>query len=209
MEKVTDLDEAKLLGYFESIKGVFLTKFVFVAAFTKKSNGTHHFDAASIPREAIDYVKHEFDDPVFYKALEQSNPELHANFIDDLVTSLLTSSWNIFEQITKDLTSLDYSTKPDDLSVCYTNGKFQFDKREKKDIELFYYIRNATHHYNGAYYAGKDIDHRYAGIDFKSSGHYGEKIPVNIPTAYQMSVDMERYTIKAWQNAANFSESAP
>lgn len=207
LEKITDLDETKLLGYFESIKGVFLTKFIFIAAFTKELNGVRSFTA--IPQAAIDEVKEVFDDPIFYKALEQSNAELHANFVEDMVNSLLTSSWNIFEQITKDLSSRDYSTKTDELSVCYTNGRFQFDKREKKDIELFYYIRNATHHYNGAYYAGKDVDHRYDGCDFKSSGHYGEKIEVNVRTAYRISTDLERYTIKAWQNATSTNSRAP
>lgn len=207
MEKITDLDEAMLLGYFESIRGVFLTKFVFLAAFTGESKGERCFVA--IPQAAIDDVKQNFDDPIFFKALEQSNSELHANFVEDMVTSLLSASWNIFEQVTKDLASRDYSTKTDELSVCYTNGKFQFDKREKKDIELFYYIRNATHHYNGAYYAGKDIDHCYDGIDFKSLGHHGEKIQSNIRTGYRMLADIERYTIKAWQNAKRFNNGAP
>lgn len=207
MEKVTDLDEAKLLGYFESVRGVFLTKFILLTAFTEESKGTHVF--ASIPQAAIDDVKAVFDDPIFYKALAQSNSELHANFLEDMVTSLFTSSWNIFEQVTKDLSSCDYVTKTDELSVCYTNGKFQFNKREKKDLELFYYIRNAIHHYNGAYYAGKDIDHRYDGCDFKSQGHCGEKIDMNIQTAYRMSKHLEKYTIKAWQNAKKVTASAP
>ena len=126
-----------------------------------------------------------------------------------MVTSLLTSSWNVFEQITKDLTKANYATQTDELSVCYQNNKFQFNSHEKKDIELFYYIRNAIHHYNGAYNAAKDIDHRYAGMDFKSLGHYGEKMDVSIELAWKITRDLSRYTIKAWSNANSLRSAKP
>ena len=56
----------------------------------------------------------------------------------------------------------------------------------------------------GAYYAAKDIDHRYAGVDFKSKDHHGEKIEASLQLAWTIASDLERYTLKAWNNAKNF-----
>ena len=117
----------------------------------------------------------------------------------------MLSSWNVFEQIVKDLTIADYSTQMLDLSVCYQSGRFQFDKREKKNIDLFYYIRNAICHHNGAYYASKEIDHTYGGSVFRSNGHCGEKIDMNLKLTWEMALDIERYTLKAWNNARAFN----
>jgi hypothetical protein len=63
-----------------------------------------------------------FDDPLFFQELATGNEGLYLNYHEDMITSLLTSSWNVFEQITKDLTATDHSTQPVELSVCYTNG---------------------------------------------------------------------------------------
>jgi hypothetical protein len=125
-----------------------------------------------------------------------------------MYTSLFTSSWNVFEQIVKDLTKPNYATDAEELSVCYQNNRFQFDKREKKDIELFYYIRNAIHHCNGAYYATKDINHRYGGADFVSRGHHGEKINIKANVAWTITLDLQKYTIKAWNNAKSPGSAA-
>jgi len=209
LEDINKLDEAKLLGYFETIKSVFLLKFIFLVSVLKDEDGKRSIDASKLPLDAVNSVKLLFDDPLFYKALSWDNEELYLNYLEDMLTSLVTSSWNVFEQITKDLTKPDYATHNDDLSVCYQNNKFQFDAREKKDIELFYYLRNAIHHYNGAYYAAKDIDHRYAGVDFKSKGHHGEKIDINIQLASRIAADLRRYTMKAWKNAKNFKPTRP
>lgn len=209
IEEINNLDEAKLLGYFESIKGVFLLKFIFLVSFLKEEDGRRFIDSAKLPDDAVTSIKSIFDDPVFYKALSKGNEELYINYFEDMFTVLFTSSWNIFEQITKDLAKPNYAAQADELSVCYQNNKFQFEAREKKDIELFYYIRNAIHHYNGAYYAAKEIDHRYASSDFKSSGHHGEKIVVKIPVAWQIACDLELYTMKAWNNGKNFQPHSP
>jgi len=168
MENINDIDETKLLGYFESIKSVFLLKLIFIVSHLKKEEDGKLFIDASRLTDAINSVMPLFSDDSFYKALSKGNEELYLNYHEDMLTSLITSSWNVFEQITKDLVKPDYATQTDEQSVAYQNKKFQFDAREKKDIELFYYFRNAIHHYNGAYYAAKDINHRYRGIDFIS-----------------------------------------
>lgn len=204
MEEINNLDEAKLLGYFENVKGVFLLKLIFLVSFLRDEDGHRYIDSTKLPQNALTSVKSIFDDPLFYKALCKGNKELYQNYQEDMITSLVTSSWNVFEQITKDFAKQNYATQTDELSVCYQNGKFQFDIREKKDIELFYYIRNAIHHYNGAYYAAKDIDHRFAKCHFNSRGHYGEKIEINISVAWRIACDLERYTMKAWNNGKNF-----
>ena len=198
MEKTTDLDEAKLLGYFETIRSVFLTKFIFLVAALKEKDGKKYID---LPEDAIKAVSDEFDDPIFYKAIRKGNEEVYLNFFDDMYTSLFTSSWNVFEQVIKDLSKANYANDTEELSVTYQSGRFQFDKREKKDIDLFYYIRNAIYHYNGAYFAVKDVNHRYGGADFVSQGHHGEKIDIKAKVAWQMALDLQKYTIKAWSNA--------
>ena len=63
-------------------------------------------------------------------------------------------------------------------------------------------LRNAIAHHNGAYFASKSIDHRYKGKDFKSEGHHGEKIEVPMMVTWEISKDLERYSLKAWNNAS-------
>lgn len=201
MESINNQDEATLLGYFESAKSTFLLKFILLVSHLKEDKTKTFIDPNSLPNDAITSVKKYFDDSLFYKALENGNEELRLNLVEDLITSLFISCWNVFEQITKDLTVTNYSTSEDDLSLCYQNGKFQFNKREKKDIELFYYIRNSICHYNGAYFAYKKINHRYAGKDFKSEGHEGNKIKVDFNIVWKMANDLEKLTMKAWNNA--------
>ena len=206
MESINQVDEAKLLGYFETTKSVFVLKFILLVSFTKEQNGTRSLDVAKLPADAIASVRTVFNDPLFYKALIKGNEELYANFLEDMVTTALTSSWLVFEQLIKDLNKQDYATSTEDASMTYQSGKFQFDAREKKDLDLFYYIRNAIQHYNGAYHAYKDIDHRFAGTDFKSNGHHGEKIEVNIQMAWQIVCSLERCAMKAWNNAKTFPQ---
>jgi len=209
METVTALDEAKILGYFESLRSAFLTKLIVIGAVVSMRDGKLKIDAQRLPSDVVTAVEQEFDDPLFYKALRQGNDEILLNYQDDLVTSLFGSSWIVFEQITKDLVNPDYTTQVGDFSVNYQNNRFQFTTLEKKDIELFYYVRNAIQHHNGAYYALKSIDHRYAGKNFVSTGHLGEKIEIDAKVAWRIAKDLERYTLKAWGNAKNFVPRAP
>jgi hypothetical protein len=208
MEDINNLDEAKLLGYFETIRSVFIVKFIFLVSNVSEGHGHRYIDTAKIPPDAIAAAKQEFEDPLVYGALESRNEELYHNVAEDLITALIGSSWNVFEQIIKDLTKADYATHAEDLSVTYQSGKFQFDVREKRDLDLFYYLRNAIYHFNGAYFRGKDIDHRFAGSDFKSTGRYGQKIEIKIPVAWKIALALERYTMKAWGKAKTFQAAS-
>jgi len=204
VEHTTSLDDVKLLGYFETIKSVFLLKLILLQSIVKRDDAGQLIIDASGLASATEEVRALIDDPTFYKALAIGNSELVLNFQEDIMTSLFSASWIVFEQVTKDLTHTDYATKEDDLSMCYQNGRFQFTDREKKDIAFFYYFRNAIQHYNGAYFAYRDLDHRYGGVDYRSEGHHGEKIIMSIEQAWRIANDLERYTIKAWSNAKAF-----
>jgi hypothetical protein len=138
IEHTSSLDEAKLLGYFETIKSVFLLKLILLHSVLKRDDaGKLAIDALGLI-SATKEVQALIDDPIFYKALANGNNELVLNFQEDIITSLFSSSWIVFEQVTKDLTHTDYATKDDDLSLCYQNGRFQFTDREKRDISFFY-----------------------------------------------------------------------
>jgi len=194
IEKVTSLDELKALGYFESIKTVYFTKYMFLVA---------HTDGNKLVLHVPDDVKDVFMDlnefPRYLKALENGNNELLLNFHEDIVTTLLINSWSVFELIIKDLAKKDYSTDPGDSTANYHRSSFGLTNAEKKDLDLFYYIRNAIVHYNGAYYAYKAIDHVYDGYRYESKGHEGNKI--HLPpaeSAFKMHLDIERLAYKAW-----------
>jgi hypothetical protein len=196
IEKVTCLDELKALEYFETIRSVFFTKMLILA---------NHTDGQKLLIDVNDDVKDVFIDyddfTQFLKALKRGNNELLLNFQDDIVTSLLIGSWIIFELIIKDLTKKDYTLIKDDISVDYRKNVFGLSNREKKDLDLFYYIRNAIVHYNGAYFSYREIDHVYCGNRYKSIGQEGSKIFIpSTSIAFKMHLDIEKYTYKAWDN---------
>ena len=201
MESINDLDEAGLLGYFETIKGVFLLKLIFLVSVIKEKEGKRFIELPDELAQAVPKLEKEFNDPLFFKALKLGNEELISNYLEDIVSSALSSSWNVFEQIIKTLIHGNYSEGVQQMTANYENSRFKFDKREKQNIELFYYIRNSVSHYNGAYYAYRSIDHRYKGTDFKSDGCVGEKIIISPKLVYEIICDLEAYSIKAWQNA--------
>lgn len=209
VETVTNLDEVKILGYFESLRGIFLGRFLMLATFTRTEGDKRTLDAGLLAPDTLAEVQALFPDPVFYASLARGNAELFDNLLDDLSTSTVTASWNVFEQIIKDLLRADYVLHAGEMSANYQNARFQFTTREKKDLDLFYYLRNATHHYNGAYYAAKAINHRYAGQDFVSAGHEGEKMPGSIGLSYRILQDLERYSLKAWSNARALAAKRP
>ncbi|HCL57451.1 MAG TPA: hypothetical protein DHW82_10645 [Spirochaetia bacterium] len=198
IETVTNLDEAKVPGYFESIKSVFFTKLLFV---TLNSNGEKF--TFSVPKENSRSFKEKLKDyNLFEKALIEGNNELFHNFLDDIVSSLIISSWICFEQIIKDLTKKNYSLSENDISVDYKKNSFGFSDEEKRNLDLFYYIRNAIVHYNGAYYTYKSINVNYKGTIFNSKGNEGEKILIkDIEQAFSIHLDLEQYAFKAWHNS--------
>lgn len=196
IEKVTDLDKAKILGYFETIKSVFFTKWLLLI---KHSNGK------KLIINADDNFKEVFKDfkhfSQYIKALNNGNNELLLNFQEDIGTTLLISSWSVFELIIKDLAKTDYALASNDISTDYHKNIFGLTDREKKNLDLFYYIRNAIVHYNGAYYAYREIDHVYEEFRYFSKGQEGTKIDFpSMAVAFNMHVDIENYAHKAWEN---------
>jgi hypothetical protein len=196
-ESINDIDDIMILGYFESIRSVFFTKLTLLSALTNTDkNGKSFHDLL------IDFgrdVDNEINDKPCLTALRRKNPEVIENLKEDLCTSSLLSAWIIFEQVIKHTTRSNYALNPNDLSLDYYKRKFAFTKREKKDLDLFCYLRNSIVHYNGAYYAYKKIDHTYNGIRFKSIGLEGIKIDgLSIRAHYKVIQDIQKYTLKAW-----------
>lgn len=198
IESVNNIDEAMLIGYFASMKSNFLFKLTLFSHFVIP--GSLRIDPSKIDMSLASEVANQLDGELFLRALKKGNQELTDNFLDDAVTSLIFSSWSIFEQICKALVNPNYSNINNEMSLCYTHGLFEFSKREKKNIELFYYIRNAICHHNGAYFASKDIDLHYKRRHFKSKGNAGNKISVDPQLSWSVACDLESYTEKAWTN---------
>ena len=199
IEKVTNLNELKALGYFETICSVFFTKLLLL---------TYHTDGKkiiiSLTNDVVDVFKDFTDFAQYTKALKRGNNELLLNFQEDITTSLLISSWTIFEQIIKDLSKKDYALSKEDISADYRKNIFGLSDREKKNLDLFYYIRNAIVHYNGAYFSYREIDHVYSGYRYQSMGHEGEKIFIpSTQDAFKMHLDIENYAYKSWDNYHN------
>jgi len=84
------------------------------------------------------------------------------------------------------------------LTAGFERNAFGFTKDEKADLEFFQYLRHAIMHYNGAYYAYRSIDHTYKGKRYESEGHCGEKFVSSLGTAWAILLDLERYSLKAW-----------
>lgn len=197
-ESINDLDEVKILGYFETIRSVFLTKVALVVALTgSESRANIHPELLNAARA----MNEELPDENYIKALERVNAELLSNLMEDAVGGVISASWVVFEQIIKDLARPNYSGDRSDISANYERSLFGFSKSEKADLALFYYFRNAMMHYNGAYFAYRDIDHYYDKIHYCSAGHLGEKIPMSPRTALSVCVDLERYSTRAWSAA--------
>jgi hypothetical protein len=199
IESVNNLDEAMVLGYFASLKSSFLLKLILLSHFLVPDSLS--LDPKKIDRSIASEVSKRFHDPNFFKALVKGNKELTQNFLDDAVTSLIMSSWTVCEQVLKDLAKPDYTRDGDDVNLCYDNSRFAFSKQEKKNIGLFYYIRNAICHHNGAYYASTAMNHTYQGKSFRSEGNLGNKIEIDLLLAWSIASDLEGYTEKAWSNS--------
>lgn len=202
MEIIDDLDEVMILGYFESVQGNFLFKLALLLNHTVDASGDGQLAPDSFDAEASAELQGQYPKPAFYAALRRGNVELVQNLSEDIATSLVIGSWMIFEQIVKHVTTPNYAHDSDEQSMTYHRNIFGFTSREKKDLDLFYYVRNAIVHYNGAYYAAKDVNHRYRGRDYDSREHVGEKIELTLDTIWHISADLERYTCQAWSRSA-------
>jgi len=196
-ETIDDINGVKLLGYFETIKGTFITKWVLLLHFL---DDQAHLAPVRFQQAVIANLQGQFPFDLAYTALCNGNQELVENYKEDIVTSAIIGVWSVFEQLTKDLPNPNYAHNPDDASVNYQRNDFGFTVAEKRSLDVIYYVRNAIVHYNGAYYAYRDIDRHYAGMHFLSVGHHGEKIEISPTLTWQMIRDVEAFTIKAWRN---------
>jgi hypothetical protein len=200
-ERIDDLDEAKILGYFEVIRGTFLTKLIEFLMIQGNKDGHPIIARSKIPNDIIAQVKTTFgDEKLFFQALDLENEELYHNLIEDILTAILVNSWIVFEQIIKDIPNPNYSHNVSQQSVDYKRGDFGFSKQEKANLDLFYYIRNSIQHHNGAYFALRQIDAEYNGQAFHSEDHIGEKMIISLETPYKICLELEQLTCKAWSN---------
>jgi hypothetical protein len=197
-ETVTCMDEAKISGYFETIKSNFFIKLLMM---TLNFDNNKKF-RLSIPKDANEILGSSFKEfDLFLKALTRGNMEILDNLQDDLINNLIIDSWVCFELIIKDITKKDYALNVSDISVDYRAARLGLSQSDKDNLDLFYYIRNAYVHYNGAYYTSKDINKTYESCHFVSKGHEGEKINIpNLKIAYKIHLDIEQYAYKAWGN---------
>lgn len=194
-ETVTSLDETKVLGYFETLKSLFLLKILLLL--NHLSPGSKTLDPASFHSDSIRELENSYKDHTF-NALRARSDTLVPNLLDDIGSSALIGAWIVFELVIKDRTKKDYSLHADDLSADYRKKIFGLTDREKKDLDLFYYIRNAIVHYNGAYYKDKEISHTFAGRKFSSVGNEGKKIESGLEVVWQVVLRIEELALKAW-----------
>lgn len=194
-EKITNLTSDMVLGYFETMRSVFYVKMGVLV----------WFEGGSIPKhrdlsEASAAVAAQLGDTLSAKILSSIPPEVVENLKDDAITALIISGWTVFEQVIKDLTVPDYATQATLLQADFHNGILGFTLTERDEIALFYYIRNAAVHYNGAFHAYRTVNVTYTGKHFQSAGHLGEKINVTPQLAMTIVNDLEKYAMKAWSH---------
>jgi len=98
MEDIKNTDEADLLGYFETIKNMFLLKLLFLVSVTKERNGKQYLELPDELTSAIPDIESQFNEPLFFKALKLGNEELVLNFLEDIISSATSNSWNVLSK---------------------------------------------------------------------------------------------------------------
>lgn len=194
-ESINGLTSDKVLGYFETMKSCFYVKMGMMLWF-EGGDIEKHRDLSSVSAA----MAHEFNDELAVNILSSITPEVVDNLKEDAVTALLVSGWSVFEQVIKDLTAPDYATQATMLQADFHNGILGFTQNERDEIALFYHIRNAIVHYNGAYHAYRKVDITYNGQHFRSDGNYGQKIVVSPNLAMQICNDIQNYAMQAWSH---------
>lgn len=192
-EKVTGLTSDKILGYFETIRSVAYVKLATIS-WLEEGDVAKHRDLSKRASEIAKTV----GDELATKILRTITTEVVDNLKEEIVTTALVSAWNVFELVIKDLTAPNYVLQPNKLNADFYNNLLGFSVAEKDEIALFYHIRNAVLHYNGAYHAYKTVDVTYHGKHFKSEGHFGEKIDASFDLAMHIVKDLEAYAMQAW-----------
>jgi len=200
-ESTQNLDAAMVLGYFETVKSAFLLKVLLLLTATRATEDGNRFDSNVFSVDALEIAKSDFPDDIFYKALNKGNEELVLSLQEDILASSFNSSWIVFEKVIKDIINPNYTVDSEAQTMNYCNNRLGFSTQEKRNIELFYYIRNALAHHNGAYFSSKSIDHTYNGTRFKSDGNEGNKIIMSIDTVFKVISDTEKYTSDAFNRS--------
>jgi hypothetical protein len=195
VERIDNLDETMVLGYFESIKSVFLLKSALLWGLESTELRDEFY---TLVLRSAAAVAEEFGDSLGFKALQMRNPEARENLKEDIMTGTLLSAWVVFEQITREVPNPSYASDEAVLTAGFERNVFGFTKDEKADLEFFQYLRHGVMHYNGAYYAYRSIDHTYNGKRYESKGHFGEKMVSSLETAWAILLDIEKYSLKAW-----------
>ena len=200
-ETIDDLDEAKVLGYFETIRSVFVTKLILLGSHTRKLERGSVIESHSLRSDILSEAQKLFPaETTLFQALKQENVEVWLNAFEDVPTAAILGSWNVFEEVIKHLASPNYARDAERATVDYHRNLFGLSEAEKDDLDFIYYLRNAIVHYNGAYYTEKKLDHTYKGVRFVSDGHAGEKIVASPKIAYEICLDLEKLAMKAWAN---------
>lgn len=201
IETIGDLDEAKILGYFETLRSAFIVKCAWLGGTSgPNASGQKILQAASFPGELLSAIEAIFPDPPTYVSIRGETPELFLNLQEDIINSAVLGAWFVFEMVVKVLRNADFVTATTKTDINYTDNRFGFDSREKKDLEFFYYLRNTIAHANGAFTAVKAVNHWYDGEHFDSGGKEGQKMIGTTTTAFKIINDLEKLTMKAWTN---------
>ncbi len=156
--------------------------------------------AAAFPDDLLSQLEPIFPDPPTYTSIRGETPELFLNLQEDIVNSAVLGAWFVFEMVVKVLRNADFATATTKTDINYTDNRFAFDAREKKDLDFFYYLRNAIAHANGAFTAVHAVNHWYDGEQFDSGGKEGQKMIVKTTTAFRIINDLQKLTMKAWTN---------
>jgi hypothetical protein len=197
IETIRGFQSQDVVGYFETLRSAFYTKMATILLF-EEGNLRHHKELSV----AASTIAREMGDQFQSRALSKITPEVVENLKDDAVTGIVLDSWSVFELIIKDVVSPDYFLRTDLLQADFKRSVFGFTPTEQSEIGLFYHIRNAAMHYNGAYHTYRTVDIHYQGQHFLSAGHEGEKIVISPKLALQIATDLEKYSAQAWSKVA-------
>jgi hypothetical protein len=201
IETIRDLDEAKILGYFETLRSAFIVKCAWLGGTSgQDASGQNVLRAAAFPDDLLCKLEPVFADPPTYASIRGETPELFMNLREDIINSAVLGAWFVFEAVVKVLRNTDFVSATTKTDINYTDNRFAFVAREKKDLEFFYYLRNAIAHANGAFTAVKAVNHWYDGQHFVSGGKEGQKVILNTTTAFKIINDLQKLTMKAWTN---------
>lgn len=199
-------NENDVKGYYRHVRGVFLTKFLLALKMSVETDNPPAFESRKFSEEIFTEFQKQFpNEGEFLEGFRQNNPKIFLMFQIEHSDSAFLMSWIVFEYCTKYVRKPDYFLSDEGTDMNYKSGQFGFNEEEKKDLDLFYYIRNSIFHYNGKYFAYQSIDHSFEGKRFISIGNEGNQILSSVKMTYQMINKMEEYACKAIRNFNAFN----